>query len=101
MTNFQEFATAEERRITRALLKRAASVVGTYFQVNDGEEWTGLILNESGVYKHLATTDSDMIRFHRNGKSVGWVLLIWGNGEDLISDYSDNEVIRAIVEEVV
>jgi hypothetical protein len=85
-----------EERITRELLQRLIAQ-GYALGVNDGEE---TVLRNSRdaeeVYKLLGTTDADYIlvaEATRQGdgvawRQIGWVMLIWGNGIDLISNYS-------------
>lgn len=98
-TDFARFASQEERRIARQLLAAIFSEPGRSVTVsNGGDETTGLILRESGVYRHLASTGSDVVTIYERGEQIGWVWLVWGNGEDLISDYSDNEATSAFVE---
>jgi hypothetical protein len=97
VTNFMEYATAEERRIVRRLLRTAHGNGVTSFRVCDGDEWHGPFSREPEILAALATTSDDIVRFYRGDKSIGWVWLIWGNGEDLVSDYSDNEEVRRIV----
>lgn len=97
--DFQRFTQPIERKITRALIESIFAVPGRSVQVDNGaEERTGLILNADGVYKHLAHTGFDHIIIFDGGERAGVVWLIWGNGEDLISDYSDNTFTRALVE---
>lgn len=45
----------------------------------------------------LASTDTDTLRFRDGvtGQSVGSVMLIYGNGEDVISDHTDNSAMGA------
>lgn len=97
--SFQKYTSPTERRITRKLIEAIFAEPGRCVQVDNGaEERTGLILNASGVYEHLAATGSDHIIIFEGGERVGVVWLVWGNGEDLITDYSDNEFTRSIVE---
>ena len=42
------------------------------------------------IMRAVFSTDEDIIMAYKGGKRVGWVRLIWGNVQDLISDYSTN-----------
>jgi hypothetical protein len=40
----------------------------------------------------MATTDEDRLLVYNQGeqRTFGWVLFIYGNGEDVLSDYTTN-----------
>lgn len=73
----------------------AALTEGLLVSVWDSEDYA---LQQSGdreeIMAALYSTGSDQLIYHRPGDTdrVGWHLLIYGNGEDLISDYVDNEL---------
>lgn len=78
-----------ERKITNRVID-ALIGAGYGISVYDGEE---MVLRNSRsrreIRKRLATTDSDCLYASgKAGKGVGYVSLIWGNGEDVLSDYS-------------
>jgi hypothetical protein len=50
------------------------------------------------VFAELGSTGSDILRFHRDGKKVGWVWLIYGNGAKVISDYADKPEIETLLQ---
>ena len=58
--------------------------------VYDGGEDVVVLSNDAEtIFKALASTDSDVIRVTTaTGQRLGWVLLIWGNDCDIISDYN-------------
>jgi hypothetical protein len=97
-TDFMRYTTPVERRIARALLDAIFAVPGRYVTVHDGEGETGLITRREQVTEHLASTGQDSIVIYEGGEKIGWVWLVWGNDEDVITDYSDNEATRAIVD---
>lgn len=99
--DFMEYTTPTERAIARKLVRSIFSVPGRYLAIYDGEETSGVIMNEHFAYGKLASTDSDWIIVYEGGTRIGAICLIWGNDSDLISDYSDNEKIRAIVEPIL
>jgi hypothetical protein len=64
---------------------------GHKLTVNDGEDETlKRSTDRAAVLKALRTTDEDYLIVHREGLKDGWVRLIYGNGIDLISDYTVN-----------
>jgi hypothetical protein len=93
-----EYASATERKIATALVGRALAA-GYSISVYDNEEWT---LDRStdckAILAALTSTGEDVLRFYAGDQKIGWVQLIWGGGEDLISDYSANERTEALVE---
>lgn len=69
--------------------------------VHDGEEW---VLRDStdreAVLDAMASTDHDLLRIENPAAKAGNVMLIWENGEDVISDYHCAEHIEALVSDV-
>ncbi len=63
---------------------------GYSISVDDGEQTTLQYSRNSGEILHaMATTGLDYLTAHdKDLKYAGYVLLIYGNGQDLISDYS-------------
>ncbi len=73
-------------KVVEALIK-AGYKVG----VHDGEETT--VRNSDNldeIKKALFTTDEDYLLVYKNGKKMGWVFLVWGNVEYVVSDYTVN-----------
>tara|TARA_R110000868_G_scaffold47912_1_gene156421 strand:+ start:420 stop:812 length:393 start_codon:yes stop_codon:yes gene_type:complete len=107
MTNsLSQYATAGEARVVRKLVK-AAIAAGYSVSVNDGEEWTVKRSTSTKViFDALATTGEDTIRISAAdpSKTTGWhgagsFCLIYGNdpsGEEILADYTDNEVCEAL-----
>lgn len=77
-----------------------------FIRVYDGEDYFPAIgfapeRNLEAVKARLATTGSDCFYIEQSdGHVIGSILLIWGNGEDLISDYADNDLIESIVRSI-
>jgi hypothetical protein len=78
-----------EKRIANKLIK-AILERGYSISVNDGEETTLKFSKEPRkIATALFTTDEDyLLVYDDNNDRVGWVLLIGGNGSDLISDWN-------------
>jgi hypothetical protein len=102
MSSFDKYPTAEERGLAIELLT-AALAAGLLVSVSDGDEWT---LKRSGdletIKGELATTDHNVLRFwHADGTREGIAVLIWGNGCDLVSDWSDTELLGEIITPII
>jgi hypothetical protein len=98
MTSINSFKDISiiEQRIIRKLVNKAIGM-GYEISVHDGEEFAvrkeivcSVILNEIGA------TDETTLHFYLNGIRQGWILLIHGNDEDVVSDYSDNVHMNAL-----
>jgi len=62
---------------------------GYQITVDDGEEHTLLAsTDKAAILEHMQTTDEDRLWVIKDGESLGWFWLIWGNGIDLLSDYA-------------
>ncbi len=78
-----------ERKIASQVIKSAIAAGYTFLIVN-GEDET-----ETSKYTQtlnaMFQTDMDKLYLMKDGKSVGWVLFVYGNdGWDVISDYTVN-----------
>lgn len=64
---------------------------GWTISVSDGEAIVQKrSTDRAAILASLSSTDSDtLIVRYRTGLKVGNILLVWGNGEDLISDFTD------------
>lgn len=80
---------ATEKRIARQVVTRLLDN-GYSISVWEGEDFAILKSNSiERIMKALASTDSDVLRaYDADDNPMGSVLLVWGNGEDLISDGS-------------
>ena len=89
-----------ERDIVSRLVRRALEV-GYSVTVFDGEEH--VLESPSNVYEDIMEamfgTGQDQLSFRSQyGKRMGWVLLIYGNGVDVISNYTDNAAMESLVQ---
>jgi hypothetical protein len=96
--------TDQEKKIVRKAA-RAILLAGYDIGVFDGEELTvPRTSNIETVMKALGTTEMDTLRvLEPAGDRVASVLLIWGNGEDVISDIAAStdeqiEMVDAIIQ---
>lgn len=91
-----------EKMICRKIVKTLLAV-GMSVSVNDGEE---TVLKKSSsvteIMKSVFSTDEDILIAYKDGVRIGAVYLIWGNAEDIITDYSIalDEVLRPALEYV-
>lgn len=94
----------DERKIISAITGEAERL-GYSMSVWDGEEWAcGPTRNRLSVHREIGATDQTQIRFRLSvpddaGKFpvVGSVLLVHGNGCDVIADHTDNDAIAALL----
>lgn len=96
--NVQNATVSVERKIIRNLVKQALDK-GYTVSVYDGEDWCLKLSNSvTLIMSSIQSTDSDKLVFRNANKvKIGAVLLVYGNGDDVISDYSDNEAMRALI----
>jgi len=66
--------------------------------IRDGEEFTLRRSKEkNAILEAMCTTDEDYLYFSLDGQNIGWVRLIWGNEEDVISDYTTDPRIERLL----
>lgn len=83
-----------EARIMRRVI-RDALAAGYSLGVHDGEETTiSCSKDAKAIFAALRTTDDDHMLFYKYGKpgpvQVGFVRFVYGNGPDVICDYTTN-----------
>ena len=85
-----------ERQII-VLLVEDILAAGYAISVNNGEETTlKRSVKPATIFKNMNTTDIEYLMLHSprdgagNRTEAGWVLLRYGNGCDVISDYTTN-----------
>jgi hypothetical protein len=62
---------------------------GYKLRVYDGEEYaTGWTADAATIYSALSSTDMDRLDATKDSRTAAWVMLVWGNGTDVISDYT-------------
>lgn len=95
-------ANQEERELVTHLIDRALEV-GLTISVFDGEEYPLKRSRDKAVIlETLGSTDSDSLVLRKpdqmaKDKPIGEILLIYGNGRDVISDYTDNNDTHVLV----
>ncbi len=93
-----QYATAQEARIARSLVHHALRA-GFRIAVRDEEGVAQTATTDRAlILAALAQTDFSTLVLYRDKVRVGVVVLIWGNGEDLISDSSTLEEVEALCE---
>lgn len=70
------------RRLIRLLLKKGFSV-----SVDNGEEETEFMQDFTDIFLGARSTDRDVFRVIHPTVGQSWVLLVYGNGDEVISDY--------------
>jgi hypothetical protein len=86
-----------ERRIISRILKDALAA-GYTVSVFDGEEWPVKSSTKLGeITAEIAATDETTLRFRKDGASIGSLLLVHGNGCDVICDYTATDAMEALM----
>ena len=98
MSKQLEHASEVERQIVRRLVSDILAK-GYRLSVYDGGEFTVKFSTDAtAILDALASTDSDNLIIRRADKSrVGFVMLIWGNDTDLISDHTDSAEVSGLI----
>lgn len=87
----------DEQKIVRRLILRALDK-GWVVSVFDGEEWPVKKSNDfEKITAEIAATDETQLRFRNaDGETRGWMLLVHGNGDEVIADYTDNNFMEEL-----
>jgi hypothetical protein len=76
---------------------------GYALDVYNGEENTVTeSINRDVIKRGLFTTDEDRLFVYKDNKRIGWVFLVWGNVQEVISDYtlSVEHVMNKIIDDI-
>lgn len=92
--SYPEFVSNIERRIITRILKRALAK-GYSITVNDGEEDVVTSTDLATLQAEIGHTCETYLII----KDVGWIWLVHGNEEDVVTDCVENEFIAALVAE--
>lgn len=101
-TTRPEHMTQTEFGIVSGIVRRAISK-GYTVSVNDdtaghGEWVVKASRDPAEIIEALATTGGDLLKLRdANGDSLGFISLIYGNGEDVVSDCSDNPATNDLI----
>jgi hypothetical protein len=90
-----------EKQICERIIDKALAA-GCTISVYDGEAWPlKRSSNRPDILAAMYSTDTDLLRFRlpESVGSVGAILLVYVNGTDAVSDYTDNEAMGALVKE--
>lgn len=87
-----------EKAIALQLVTDAIAAGYTIDVWNGGDEAEATRLdNVAAVTKELMHTDEDKLVIRKaDGQAIGWVYLVYGNGADVITDYTANEETRSV-----
>lgn len=99
--SLDKYASKIEQTIVNAIVDSALSR-GYSISVYDGEEYAlRRSTDKRAILDAVCSTDHDTLRFYNGDRKVGWVLLIWGNGCDLISDWSDTDAMGELLNPII
>ena len=88
-----------EKKIVNNLIKKI-DLAGFTMNIDNGGDCYELLAPTNclkTIRKNLGATGHDNIIVYKDGVEFGFVTLVYGNGEDVISDYSVN--LSKLVEE--
>lgn len=93
-----KYASRTEQRIASKLITDVLAA-GHSISVHDGEAFALEHSRDASAIKQaMASSDHDtLVVRDTDGQQLGWVLLIYGNGEDLVSDHRDTDAMRALL----
>jgi hypothetical protein len=87
-----------ERKIAQRLVNSFLEAGHSVTVYDGGEDTVTKSRHPAAIIAALDSTESDVLRvYDENGKRIGWVQLIWGNGCDLISDSSCGDAFEALL----
>lgn len=88
-----------EKRIARRVVTDALEA-GYMISVWEGGDWAikRAVNKAAMIMDAMFSTDSDLLVLRKlDGEIVGRVYLVWGNGCDVLSDWSDNEATNELL----
>lgn len=89
-----------ERQIATALIKDILAQGCKIELFAEGESICNPTSQENLLLTEMACCDMMELVVTQDGERKGWFMLIWGNGEDILSDFTDNAFCEAIWERI-
>lgn len=87
-----------EREIVTALVRQGLREGYTISVSNGGPGYEiRQSADEAAIMAALFATDDEHLYYHKDGKRVGWVWLVHGNGWCVIADNTDNDAINGLL----
>lgn len=88
-----------ELEIVGELIDRTLQVPSHQIYIYNGgdEPEVGPSRDKAKIIEAMAQSGTDEFIVREGKHRVGWISLVYGNDEDLVSDYIDNVTTRAIV----
>lgn len=101
MTAIRDLMRQEERaiveRIVDTALTRGYSVSVCDAFDGDGEVVVKRSQDRAQILGAMFTTEGDLLNFFADGKRLGCISFIYGNGEDVTHDWSDDPRIDSLI----
>ena len=101
MKNFPEHAMRPHLRVEANIISRAIGGFlkgGCAISVFDGEEFAvQKSTSRAEIEAECFATEETTFNVWKDGKKIGFVWFIHGNGHDVISDYSDSPELEAMM----
>lgn len=87
-----------EKSVVRAVVRNAIKT-GHTVSLNNGEYWAvKFSTSEREVMAEVYATDEETLKFHKDGKVVGSVYMVYGNSAgEVMADCTDSPAVEAIL----
>lgn len=87
-----------EKSVVRAIVRNAIKT-GHTVSLNNGEEWSvKRSTSERDVMAEVYAADEETLKFHKDGKVIGSVYLVYGNSAgEVMADCTDSPAVEAIL----
>ncbi len=81
----------------------AAILAGGYsITVNDGDDDVlKYSTDTTRIINNMGATDTDLLKVYQGTEYIGFILLVPGNGDDIVSNHSGNDIITNLVDKVL
>jgi len=97
------YASDLERTIARRLITKLLAA-GCAITISNGgapgDEEIEDSTDKEAILQAMSQTGLDYVRSAIDGQNVSTIMLVYGNDEDLVSDFTDNEFTNAIIEAI-
>lgn len=88
---------AIEKEIVLIIIDDALKFGYSITVYDGGETVVEKCRSKEDIFSAMFSTDEDTLFFYRDGRKVGWIFFVYGNRESVVSDYSDNPAMEALL----
>lgn len=98
LEDFPEWISETERQIIGRILNRALTR-GYEITVNDGEAVTISRSTDLGALRTaIGHTEETYLHIYIEGRPCGWIWLVHGNEEDVVTDLTDTPLLHELID---